>query len=67
METVLVGCKIDLDHNRMVRFDSAANYAKDNGMQYYETSSKTGQGIDEVFNDFFKQIIDKHYDDKPVR
>jgi small GTP-binding protein len=47
---VLVGCKADLpERSRQVDTKEASAYAKVNNIPYIETSSMTGQGVDEAF------------------
>jgi Ras-related protein Rab-1A len=48
---VLVGTKCDVPPNkRCVDRESIDEFAKSHNMKYVETSSKTGVGVDEVFN-----------------
>ncbi|TNV75885.1 hypothetical protein FGO68_gene9052 [Halteria grandinella] len=49
---MLLGNKADLcttDQVRKVPYDVAAQYALDNGMQYFEVSAKTNENINEAF------------------
>ena len=46
---ILVGNKSDLADNRVVSTDEARNFAEQIGAQYFETSAKTGDGVDEAF------------------
>ena len=48
---VLVGNKSDLVHDRAVDIEQARSFAKQQGMPYYETSAKTGEGITELMAD----------------
>eukprot|EP01090_Pellita_catalonica_P015863 TRINITY_DN4388_c0_g6_i1.p1 TRINITY_DN4388_c0_g6~~TRINITY_DN4388_c0_g6_i1.p1 ORF type:complete len:275 (+),score=18.18 TRINITY_DN4388_c0_g6_i1:78-827(+) len=47
--TVLVGCKCDLDSLRKVTVKEANVFADDHDIQYFETSAKTGEGVDLIF------------------
>lgn len=52
---VLVGNKLDMYYKRVVPVWEAEKLAKDNGIDYYEVSAKTGENI----NYFFSDIISK--------
>ena len=47
--TALFGCKSDLTDQIVVERSEAEKVARDNGMQYFETSSKMKQGVEEAF------------------
>lgn len=48
--TILLGNKSDLSDKRQVSYDEAKLFAQTHGMQYFETSAKTGDGINEAIN-----------------
>jgi Ras-related protein Rab-1A len=48
---ILVGTKSDLADKRKVAYADAVEYAKDNGMDYVETSSKTASNVEFAFID----------------
>ena len=54
----LVGNKIDKEI-REVTNEEALSFAKANKMKYFETSAKTGIGINEIFNLLFEEIYKK--------
>ena len=43
---ILVGNKCDLDEERQVTFEEGEEFAKDNGMLFFEISAKTGHNIE---------------------
>ena len=54
---IIVGNKCDVeDGERQVTIEEGENYAKNKGYHFYETSAKTGQNIQEAFNDIFEQL-----------
>lgn len=53
---ILVGNKCDLKESRQVSKEEAMSYAKQHGMNYIETSAKTGLNVKEAF-DMLVQII----------
>ena len=55
---VLVGNKSDLDNKREVLSRDAHQYAQDHGMEYIETSARTGNNTDKVFNLLAKRIYE---------
>ncbi|KAJ5074807.1 ras-related rab5 [Anaeramoeba ignava] len=46
---LLIGNKIDLESQRKVKYEEAAEYAEENGFLFYETSAKSGEIIGESF------------------
>ena len=50
--TFIIICrnKIDLNKKRVVSKEEAEKFAKENNIQFAETSATTGQGIEELFN-----------------
>jgi small GTP-binding protein len=59
--TVLIGNKADLPDARQVGASEAADFAKRNSMQYFETSAKTGNNI-AVAVDALVAVIEKNVD-----
>ena len=57
MPTIIVGNKIDMEDMRDISKEDAEKYANANGYKYFETSAKTGQGVDEAFRYLIKQIL----------
>ena len=48
---VLVGNKIDLEDKRQVSTKEGENFANEKEFIFFEVSAKTGQGVQELFND----------------
>ena len=66
---VINGNKIDLD-DRDISADDAKKFAKENNFKYFETSAKSGVGVDELFREIVNQILeqkDKTEDTKDER
>jgi len=54
---IIIGNKIDLEDMRVISKDIANKFAKENNFKYFETSAKTGEGVDEAFRDLVNQIL----------
>jgi len=52
----LAGNKMDLESKREVSADEARNYAHDNGCIFFETSAKTGENVNAIFNQIAKKL-----------
>eukprot|EP01116_Phalansterium_solitarium_P023631 TRINITY_DN838_c0_g1_i1.p1 TRINITY_DN838_c0_g1~~TRINITY_DN838_c0_g1_i1.p1 ORF type:complete len:755 (-),score=199.74 TRINITY_DN838_c0_g1_i1:438-2702(-) len=50
MPVVLVETKVDLEAHRMVDQDESRRFAIDLGMQFFPTSARTGEGINDLFS-----------------
>lgn len=55
----LVGNKLDLVENRRINKEEAENFAHKHNIQYFETSAKEGEGIDQVFKFITEEILKK--------
>ena len=54
---IIVGNKCDIEEReRQVPIEEGHTYAKNKGYHFYETSAKTGDKINEAFNDIFEQL-----------
>ena len=61
--TYLIGNKIDLleqnENNREVSIEDAKNFAKKNGLRFYETSALTSVKINDCFEDLLQEIYNE--------
>ena len=58
MQIVIVGNKSDLDSKRAISKEEALNYAKEQKVEYIETSSKTGENIIKAITLLSEQILE---------
>ena len=65
-EYILIGTKTDLKHIRDVNYDDASEAAKSQNFDYYETSSLDNTGIDDMFYNIAKKILDKKEKEKEI-
>ncbi|MHA1145146.1 MAG: Rab family GTPase [Candidatus Helarchaeota archaeon] len=56
---LLVGNKVDLESNLEVTKEEAEKYAKKMSLDYVETSAKTGQNVDLMFQTIVQKILEK--------
>ena len=54
---IIVGNKKDLEEKREVKTEEGANFAKENNVQFYETSAKDGTNVNEVLELLAKEIV----------
>ena len=54
----IAGNKSDLERHRVVPRQEAADYAVLVGAQYFETSAKSGRGINELFASMAKRLVE---------
>ena len=64
---IIVGNKIDMENMRELSKEDGKKIASENDFKYFETSAKTGKGVDEAFKEIVNQILDiqdKNEDEK---
>lgn len=60
---IIIGNKCDLTECRQVSYEEGNNYAQQFGYHFYETSAKTGEGVNDAFNDIFEQLYSLNEDE----
>jgi Ras-related protein Rab-21 len=55
---IIVGNKIDLQHQRAVDEDEVRNYANSVGASFMEVSAKTGMGVENAFVELTMRMLD---------
>ena len=61
---IIVGNKIDMEESREVEKESAEQFATENNYKYFETSAKTGEGVDEAVRDLINQVLNNNQIDE---
>jgi len=59
MTIMLIGNKSDLEHRRQVSFSEGEQFAKENGLIFFETSAKTASNVEEAFIRTAQKIYEK--------
>ena len=54
---IIIGNKIDMEESREINKEDAAKFAKENNYKYFETSAKTGEGVDNAIRELIIQIL----------
>ena len=57
MPVVIMGNKIDLTDDREIKTEDAEKFAEENQYKYFETSAKTGEGIDDGVRELVNQVL----------
>ena len=60
MQLLMIGNKNDLENERIISFEEASEYAKNQKMEYMETSSKTGDNVNKAVETICKKIIENN-------
>ena len=61
-EMIVVGNKIDLEDKRVINFESLKEFGIKHKIDVFETSAKTGEGVEEIFT----YLINKLYINKNI-
>jgi Ras-related protein Rab-2A len=61
IQLIIIANKSDLESEREVSVDEIKQKAADLGIEYFETSAKSGNGIDEAFDTIFKKVYSSVY------
>ena len=56
MPIIIIGNKIDMP-NRVISKETATNFAKEQNFDYYETSAKTGEGVENAIKELVKKVM----------
>ena len=59
MPIIILGNKIDLE-GREVNTEDAEKFAKENNYKYFETSAKTGEGIDNAIRELVTLVLNQN-------
>ena len=56
---IIIGNKTDMEESREILTEDAEKFAEENKYKYFETSAKTGEGIDKAIRDLINQILNQ--------
>ena len=54
---IVIGNKIDMEDSREIQTEDAQKFASENKYKYFETSAKTGEGVDNAIRDLVNQVL----------
>ena len=54
---IIIGHKYDNEKERVITTEEGKRYAEKKGYHFYEVSAKTGEGINEAFDDIIEQLF----------
>ena len=58
---ILIGNKCDLEDERQVGLDEIVKKGEDFKIESFETSAKTGEGVEDAFETLFTKVLKKVY------
>ena len=61
IEMILIGNKCDLEDERQVGLDEIVKKGEDFKIESFETSAKTGEGVEDAFETLFTKVLKKVY------
>jgi len=61
IQLVIISNKCDLNEEREVSYEEIKKKADELGIEFFETSAKLGQGVDEAFDCIFKKVYKSVY------
>ena len=60
---IIIGNKTDMEESREIMTEDAEKFAEENKYKYFETSAKTGEGVDKAIRDLINQILNQSDND----
>jgi small GTP-binding protein len=61
IQLIIIANKCDLENERVVSQEDIKEKAEELGIEYFETSAKTGKNVDEAFEAIFKKVYTSVY------
>ena len=61
---IVVGNKIDMENDREITKEEAEKFASENKYKYFETSAKTGEGVDEAIKELINLVLNQNQVDE---
>ena len=56
---IICGNKVDMEESREITKEDAEKFASKNNYKYFETSAKTGEGVDDAIRELVNQILNQ--------
>ena len=57
---IVIGNKIDMEDSREIDKEEANKFATENNYKYFETSAKTGEGVDEAIRELVNLVLNQN-------